>query len=339
MKTPPRLLRTSLLSAALLMSTSTLAISADLSVVASIKPVHSLVASVMQGVAEPTLLLEGASSPHTATLKPSQATSLEKADVIFWIGHDLEAFLEKPIETVGARARSVELGEVEGVVELPPREGGAFEAHDHGEHDHGEEGNAHDHGDGHDHKHEAAHDHSHEHGHGEVDPHVWLDPENAKAMARAISATLSQADPDNADAYAANLARLEGRLDTEKAEIANIVAPIRDKGYVVFHDAYQYFEKRFDLHAAGSITVSPEVMPGADRVKQIRAKISDLGATCVFAEPQFEPKLVSVVIEGTKARSGVLDPLGADIPAGPDQYPELLKALATSLADCLSAND
>ena len=192
---------------------------------------------------------------------------------------------------------------------------------------------------GHDHDHEG-HDHDshagHEHGHGEVDPHVWLDPENARAMARVITEELVEHDPDNKAAYEANLAALNARLDSETAEIRDMLAPVKDKGFIVFHDAYQYFEKRFGLAAAGSITVSPEVIPGAERVSAIKAKIGELGATCVFAEPQFEPKLIAVVTEGTNARTGTLDPLGAALPAGPDQYFGLMNDLATSLKDCLA---
>ncbi|MAB00536.1 MAG: zinc ABC transporter substrate-binding protein [Stappia sp.] len=348
------LLRSSIVSALLLCSTSTMALSETPNVVASIKPVHSLVATIMQGVGSPQLILEGASSPHTASFKPSQAGMLEQADIVFWVGEDLEPFLEKPIETIGSKAHAIALGEVQGVTHLAPREGGAFEAHDHDHdghadhddhaaHDHGDHDHGHDHEEhaheGHDHDHEG-HDHDshagHEHGHGEVDPHVWLDPENARAMARVITEELVEHDPDNKAAYEANLAALNARLDSETAEIRDMLAPVKDKGFIVFHDAYQYFEKRFGLAAAGSITVSPEVIPGAERVSAIKAKIGELGATCVFAEPQFEPKLIAVVTEGTNARTGTLDPLGAALPAGPDQYFGLMNDLATSLKDCLA---
>jgi zinc transport system substrate-binding protein len=155
-------------------------------------------------------------------------------------------------------------------------------------------------------------------------------------MAHAITEELVEHDPGNKATYEANLTALNARLDAEMAEIRDTLAPVKDKGFIVFHDAYQYFEKRFGLSAVGSITVSPEVIPGAERVSAIKAKISELGATCVFAEPQFEPKLIAVVTEGTDARTGTLDPLGAEIPAGPNQYFELMGNLATSLKDCLS---
>lgn len=332
------LARTLLLSASLLVATSAAGHAAP-KVVASIKPVHSLVASVMQGVAEPQLIIEGAGSPHTYSLRPSQARALQEADLIFWIGHELEAFLEKPVETIGTGAKSIELIDAHGLVKLPFREGGAFEGHDHGEHG-GEDGH-----EGHDHaedKHDdhAGHDHGHDdgHAHGAFDAHIWLDPENAKAMVSEIAEALSAADPDNAAAYEENAARTVERIETLRTDIDARLTPLRGKGFIVFHDGYQYFEKRFGVTASGSITVSPEVMPGAERVAEIKARIGELGATCVFAEPQFEPKLIQVVTEGTDARSGVLDPLGAELADGPDLYFGLIDGLASSMEQCLGSN-
>jgi zinc transport system substrate-binding protein len=346
------LARTLLLSASLLVATSAAGHAAP-KVVASIKPVHSLVASVMQGIGEPQLIIEGAGSPHTYSLRPSQARALQDADLIFWIGHELEAFLEKPVETIGTGAKSVELIDAHSLVKLPFREGGAFEAHDHGDHG-GEHGHAdhdedkHDDHAGHDHdeKHETAEAHGHDHGdddghghaHGAFDAHIWLDPENAKAMVNEIAEALSEADPDNAAAYEANAAKTVERIEAMRADIDARLTPLRGKGFIVFHDGYQYFEKRFDVTASGSITVSPEVMPGAERVAEIKARIGELGATCVFAEPQFEPKLIQVVTEGTAARSGVLDPLGAELADGPDLYFGLIDGLASSMEQCLGGN-
>ena len=336
------LARTLLLSASLLVATSAAGHAAP-KVVASIKPVHSLVASVMQGVAEPQLIIEGAGSPHTYSLRPSQARALQEADLIFWIGHELEAFLEKPVETIGTGAKSIELIDAHDLVKLPFREGGAFEGHDHGEHG-GEHGHA-DHDDdkhddhaGHDHDETHGHDDGHGHAHGAFDAHIWLDPENAKAMVSEIAEALSAADPDNAAAYEANAAKTVERIETMRTDIDARLAPLRGRGFIVFHDGYQYFEKRFGVTASGSITVSPEVMPGAERVAEIKARIGELGATCVFAEPQFEPKLIQVVTEGTDARSGVLDPLGAELADGPDLYFGLIDGLASSMEQCLGSN-
>ena len=341
------------LSTSLLLATAGIAAAAP-NVVVSIKPLHSLVAAVMEGVGEPSLIVAGAGSPHSYALKPSQAADLEQADLIFWMGHELETFLERPIETIGAGATSVSLIDAPGLELLPFREGGAFEKHDHGHegHEAAEAGEGHEHahaeeaaGAEHDHAHEAAaeepHDHAHEageagHEHGEFDPHVWLDPQNAKALAGAIENALAAADPDNAARYAANAAALDQRLDalTEKGQAE--LEPVKGRGFIVFHDGYHYFEHRFGLEASGSITINPETPPGAERVAEIQARVRELGATCVFAEPQFEPRIISVVTEGTDARTGRLDPLGADIADGPELYFQLIETMAASMRDCLA---
>lgn len=308
-------------------------------VVASIKPVHSLVAAVMEGVGEPELLVKGAASPHAYALRPSEARALERAKVVFWVGEGMETFLAGPLETLGGNARVVELVKAHDLVELDFREGGPFEAHDHGDH----EGHDHAHDDDDDEAgHDGGDDHAHEghghegHDHGAIDMHLWLDPSNAKAFVREIEEALSAADPDNAATYEANADALKEKLDALIAETDAALAPVRGRGFVVFHDAYQYFENRFDIQAAGSITVSPEAIPGAQRLTDIRAKVAELGATCIFAEPQFEPRLISVVAEGTQARTGVLDPLGADLEDGPELYFELIRNLTTSLTTCLA---
>ena len=284
-------------------------------VVASIKPVHSLVAAVMAGVAEPALIVEGAGSPHAFALKPSKARTLESADLIFWIGPELETFLEKPIGTLGTRARVVTLADVDGVIWRRNREGGAFEAHEHGDED-------------------VLH-HDHDAGHHDIDMHLWLDPENAKAFATAIAVVLEQADPANAERYRANAADLAVRLDALSGEIAATLGPVRKSPFIVFHDAYHYFEARFGLTAAGSLTVSPEVAPGAERVRSIIAKVKQSGAVCIFAEPQFAPKLVATISAETGVRLGTLDPLGAEIDDGAELYFALLDRLAASMRTCL----
>lgn len=304
-------------------------------VIASIKPIHSLVAAVMQGVAEPTLIVEGAASPHSYALKPSQAAKLSKATHVFWMGHALEAFLEKPIETVGAHARAIELLETPGLTKLAFREGGAFEPHHHDDDDHEKHDHA-EHGDG-DHDEPDHEGHGHDgNDHDGVDPHVWLDPVNATALVRHIASVLSQDDPANAEIYAANAVETAAAIEKLTNEISESLAPMRDKGFVVFHDGYHYFEERFGVHAVGSITVSPEVAPGAERVREIQHRVKELGASCVFAEPQFEPRLISVVLEGSTAKSGTLDPLGADLKDGPTLYFNLIRNMAASMRDCLS---
>ncbi|MBP2293844.1 zinc ABC transporter substrate-binding protein [Azospirillum rugosum] len=304
---------TALITAALLTASPALADAPAKTpkVVASIKPVHALVAAVMQGVGEPTLIVRGAASPHTYALKPSDARALADADLVFWIGPELEGFLAKPLEATATKATAVELMEAPGVALLDAREGGAWDPHDHG------------------------HDHAHEGGHEEVNTHVWLDPDNARAMVGAIADALEAKDAAHADAYRANAERTARGLAALDAELKAALAPVQGKPFVVFHDAYQYFEAHYGLNGVGAITVNPERRPSAKRLSDIRAKITSLGAVCVFAEPQFEPALVDTIVQGTKAKKGVLDPEGANLPDGPDLYPTLLRNIAASLKGCL----
>ena len=328
-------------TATILWALSSLGVSAanaDVSVVTSIKPVHSLVSSIMQGVGSPTVIIEGAGSPHTYSLKPSQAKELQDADLVFWMGDELETFLEGPIQNIAKNAKSIKLIDSHGLKKIKFREGGMFDEHDdHDDHDdHDKEKNAKDDHDDHGHDKHAKDDHD-DHGHGEFDPHVWLDPINAKAVVHEIEEALVKADPKNAKKYEANAVRMAGKLDQLVTELRVQLQPVQGKGFIVFHDAYQYFEQRFGVAAIGSITVSPEVMPGAERVRDLREKIKDLRATCVFSEPQFEPKLVRTLVDGTGVQTGVLDPLGSSLTKGPDLYFELVREMARSLKECLSA--
>ena len=362
-------------------------------VVASIKPVHSLVAGVMKGVGEPSLLVDGAGSPHSYALKPSQARTLSKADIVFWMGHDLEAFLEKAVENVASKAVSAELFEAPGLMKLKTREEGHGDHDDHDdrkhedEHDHDEKHakeEKHDDHDHDDHKHEKEHDHDHEekhakeekhddhdhkdhehddhkheeehghdehkheekheehaghdgHNHGEYDMHVWLDPVNAKALVASIRDHLSKIDPENAATYKKNAEALSAKLSGLVKEVEGELASVKTKGYVVFHDAYQYFEERFGTKFVGALTVTPEVMPGAERVKKIKKQITNAHVACVFSEPQFEPKLVKVLTEGTSVNSAELDPLGAGIENGEDLYFKLIHNMAHSMKHCLGS--
>lgn len=305
-------------------------------VVASVKPIHSLVAGVMQGVAEPALLLKGANSPHSFNMRPSDARVLSQADLVFWVGEDLETFLTKPIQSLGGKAHPVALMEEAGLTLLPTREGGAWEKHeDHGHEDAGHKEKGHDDHDAHAHKagHEAGHEDEHEH--GTHDAHVWLDVDNARKMVATIAAELSEHDSSNAVRYQANAASLTERLAALDAELKTTLAPVKDRPFVVFHDAYHYLEDRYGLNAAGAITVSPDQRPSAQRLSQLRAKISSLDAACVFAEPQFEPTLVATIVEKTPAKRGTLDPLGAALDDGPELYFTLMRGMAASLVSCL----
>ena len=248
---------------------------------------------------------------------------------MFWVGHELEAFLEKPLETIATKAKAVELLDNDAITKLAPRETGNFEAHEHEEeagHDHSAEaGKEHKHAEG-----EAGHDHGEE-----IDAHVWLDPQNAILMAAQIEKTLVEADPANASIYTANGVKLKAELEALQTEIQTMLAPTKDKGFIVFHDAYQYFEQRFGSKVLGSITATPEVMPGAERLTELKSKVNDLKASCVFAEPNFEPKLVNAIIEGTPAKTGTLDPEASGITEGPALYSDMMRGIATSIRDCL----
>jgi zinc transport system substrate-binding protein len=296
------------------------------SVVASVKPIHSLVAGVMAGVGEPALLVKGNASPHDYALKPSDAAVLAKADLVFWVGEGFELFLVKALESLSDEERVVELADTEGLALLPPREGGLWEPHldEHAEaaHDDGGEEHA-----------EAVH-----HEHGAFDRHVWLDPRNAKVIAARVASVLAERDPEHAETYRANGDALQARLDALDADLAAQLTPVKSAPFIVFHDAYQYLEKRYGLAGVGSITVSPEQPPGAKRLQEIQEKIASQGVRCVFREPNFEPALVDTVIAGTPARSGVLDPEGALLTEGADLYFQLLRGIADSLRSCLGAS-
>ena len=295
----------------------------ELKVVATIRPIHSIAAAVLDGIAEPRLLVAGTASPHTFTLKPSDVKALGEADVLFRVSETLEPFTVKLAQALPKRVRLVTLEKASGLTLLPLRTGATFEAHDHAAA-------------------KGGHGHGHAHGHKSgsspagIDGHLWLDPANAKILAAHIASELALIAPHHGDRLKANAAAVSVRLDALAAEIETTLKPLAGRSYVVFHDAYQYFERRYGLTPAGSVTISPDVAPSAKRVSELRRKIVALKAACIFAEPQFEPRLIVPIIEGTAVRRGTLDPLGAAIPAGPGQYPALLRALADNLKSCLT---
>lgn len=298
--------------------------SADLAVVATSKPIHSLVAGVMGTTGAPRLLVDGNSSPHTYAMKPSDAKAVHQAKVLFRVSEGLEPFTGKLVKSLPKSVAVVSLQDAPGMKLLDRRKGGAFESHAHGT---SKKGHAH-----HDH---ADHDDDHDAQPG-ADPHVWLDPDNARAMVDHIATTLAKANPAEADAYKANAAAVKSGIAALTADLERDLAPLKGRPFVVFHDATQYFERRFGLEAAGTITVSPEVQPSAKRLNAIRAKIGNLAAACVFAEPQFKSKLVDTVVEGTSAKTGTLDPEGGLLTAGPDLYATLMRDLAKNLNSCLA---
>lgn len=283
-------------------------------VVATIKPVHTLVAQVMGDTGVPDLLVDGSASPHGYIMRPSDAAKLAAAAVVFRVSPTIEPFTVKATRMLAKSAEMVTLQSAPGVATLPQRLGGPFDAHDH-EHDHDADG------------HNAG---------TAIDGHVWLNPDNAKAMLDEIARRLAAHAPANAAAYATNAAAAKARIDALSADLAKQLSTAADRPYVVFHDAYQYFEKRFGLKAVGAITVDPEVPPSGKRLSSLRLRISSLGALCVFGEPNFDSKIIAAVTEGTKARSGILDPEGAALVAGPDLYDRLMRNLASDLAKCLA---
>jgi zinc transport system substrate-binding protein len=280
-------------------------------VVVSIKPIHALVAGVMDGLGEPALVVSGGRSPHDYALRPSDATRLAEAEIVFWIGPIFEGFLVKPLDALAGKAEIVELDRAPGVTLLPARHGGAWEEDEDGHAD------------------TAAASPL------EQDGHLWLDPENARAIVRLAAARLAALDPANALRYRVNGIALEHRLAALDDALRQKLAGVRHAPFVVFHDAYQYFEKRYALSAIGSITVNPEHPPGARRLAAMRDKIATLGARCVFREPMFEPRLVQTLIAGREVRTGVLDPEGTALPAGRELYFTLMSGLADALTSCL----
>ncbi|WP_170331971.1 zinc ABC transporter substrate-binding protein [Ruegeria arenilitoris] len=356
-------------------------------VAVDIAPVHSLVARVMEGVGTPDLIVPPGASPHEYNLRPSEASALQEANLVFWIGEDLTPWMEGAIDTLADGATVTTLLESDGTVLLDFREGALFEAHDHGEeddhghdehaedkghddHDHGDEhaeegehdheahgedddhdheehaedeGHGHDHkdhaeGDNHDHEEHAdheGHDDHDGHAHGEHDPHAWLSPANAEIWLNLIAAQLSSADPDNAGTYFANAAAAREEMAALSAEVAETLEPVRGGSFIVFHDAYQYFEDAFDFPASGAISIGDATDPSPARIAEIQARIKNEGIDCVMTEPQFNPGIVATVLDGTEAKTGVIDPLGSDLEPGAALYPQVIRNMAKTLAECL----
>ena len=294
---------------------------ADIKVVTTIKPLHSLISSVMEGVGEPSLIIEGTSNPHTFVFKPSHAQMLEEADIVFWIGEDLEAFMEKPLDSLADNATKISFMELSSIEKLKFREENIFDDHD----DHG-----HDDHDGHEDEHEGHDDHGHHH--GEFDAHIWLDPSNAIEMVLEISHELSEIDPDNAAKYEQNANKAIASLNNLINEISSNIP--KDASYIVFHDAYQYFENRFGVSSAGALTLNPDVLPGAKQIDAIQDLIQDENIKCIFSEPQYNPKIIETLAADMKISTGIMDPLGAFIDQGPEMYNQLILNIANPLKDC-----
>ena len=296
---------------------------AEIKVVTSIKPIHSLASYIMDGVGSPDVIVDGYSSPHGFQLKPSHAKMLENADIIFWIGEGLENFLEKPLDTISKKAKKIEFLEVKGIKKLKFREKNIFDEHDHDEHKHEED----------EHKHEEdEHDGHDDHGHGEYDPHIWLDPENAKLMVKVITKELSELDSKNASIYEKNSKKALSDLDKLIKKVKKDTN--KDLRFVAFHDAYHYYEDRFGINLLGALTVNPDVLPGAEQLAEIREVIEHEKVNCIFSEPQFNPDIIKSIAKDTGIKTGVLDPLGANLDKGKNLYFDLIKNISTSFKGC-----
>ena len=315
-------------------------------VAVDIAPVHSLVTRVMDGVGAPNLVIQVGASPHEYNLRPSEAQALQDANLVFWIGSDLTPWLADAIQTLAPNASTTALLESEGTIELEFRESALFEAHAHGDHDEDKHADHDDHDD-HDEDKHAGHDDHDDHDedkhaghddhddHGAHDPHAWLSPQNAKTWLNVIASKLSAADPKNAGIYFSNAAAGQTEIDALIAEVNVTLEPVRGMNFIVFHDAYQYFENDFDFPASGAISIADASDPSPARIQEIQGRISNEGIDCVLAEPQFNPGLVATVMDGSEAKTGILDPLGAGLQPGAKLYPELIRNLSKALTNCL----
>ena len=327
---------------------------AEIKVVASIKPIHSLASYLMKGVGTPNLIVDGYASPHGFAMKPSHAKMLQEADLIFWVGEGLENFLEKPLKSIAKKAEKIELLEIKGLQKLKFREKNIFDEHDDhvnkedNHEEHGQDDDVHKEDDHYDHKDEGHYDHDHDkdghkeddhddhghegHAHGEYDPHIWLDPINAKVILNEMVEHLIENDEKNASIYKSN-------LDKALKDIDKLISDVKSElnkeiSFIVFHDAYQYFEERFNVSVLGAFTVNTDIMPGAEQLSEIREIIEHDKVSCIFSEPQFNPDIINTVAKDMKIKTGVLDPLGATLNPGKDLYFDLIRNISSSFKGC-----
>ncbi|MGX9273207.1 zinc ABC transporter substrate-binding protein ZnuA [Pantoea ananatis] len=295
------------------------ALPAHADIVASIKPVGFIASAIADGVTPVEILLPDGASEHDYALRPSDVKRLQNADLVVWVGPEMEAFMTKSAAALPAK-KNLEIVQIPGVKTMLLRGG---EDDDHDDHEAAE------------HNHDHHDDEGHHHHHGEFNMHLWMSPEIAKKTAVAIHGKLLELMPQDKAKLDANLQHFEAELaDTDKRIISQL-APVKDKGYFVFHDAYTYFEKHYGLSPTGHFTVNPEIQPGAQRLHQIRTQLVEKKAVCVFAEPQFRPAVIDAVARGTEVRKGTLDPLGTDISLGKDSYVKFLSQLSSQYETCL----
>ena len=300
-----------LLSFFFLISYSSL--NAEVKVVTTIKPIHSLVAGVMDGLGSPSLIVDGSNSPHNFSLKPSHAKMIEDAEIIFWVGEDLETFMIKPLESIANNATKVSFMDLDSIIKLKFKEENILEV----------EGYDDDHDD---------HDDHYKHADGEFDAHIWLDPKNAIEIVNEIAKTLSLKDPNKKNVYYSNAEKLNHSLN-ELIEKINLSIN-KDARFIVFHDAYQYFEKRFDVSSAGALILNEEALPSAKKVLEIHKIIKKQNINCIISEPQFNPNIIKSIAQDSSILTRSFDPLGSSFDTNKNLYFEMILSLSNSLKDC-----
>ncbi len=312
-------------------------VKAEIKVVTTIQPLHSLISNVMGKKGKLDLILEGTASPHSFTLKPSHAKMLENADIVFWIDKDLESFLEKPLKSIPKKAKIVHLMDLSSLEIHKFREKNIYGGHDnHDDHDkHGHKKDKHDKHDDHDkhgHKKDKHDKHGHAHAHGEFDVHIWLDPKNAKVIVKEVANQLANLDSKNLDYYKKNAQKTVKKLDNLINKIDKSIN--KKASFITFHDAYQYFEKRFGVEALGALTINTDIQPGAKQIAEIKDLVDDKNIKCIFSEPQFNSKLINMIAKNTSAETGILDPLGSSYKPGQDLYFNLINDLYQNINKC-----
>ncbi|ANB67406.1 zinc ABC transporter substrate-binding protein ZnuA [Aeromonas sp. 96A] len=290
-------------------------------VLTTIKPLSFIAAAITDGVSEPKVLLPTGASPHDFSLRPSDIRSINSADLVVWVGPELEGFMAKPLAN---HPHALALTQVEGMPLFNYATQDSHDSHDHDDHDHA----AHEHGN---HDHDEGHEGHHHEG---VDPHIWLGPTQAKVIAKAIASELGKLDPANQARYDANLAAFVTKVDAKDKVIAGQMKAVNEKGYFVFHEAYGYWERHYGMSSKGHFTVSPERRPGAKTLVDIRKALEEKQASCIYAEPQFSPAVIESVARNTGAKVLLLDEVGEQVPLGPDGYPQFMQQLADAFAQC-----
>ena len=294
-----------LLSFFFLISYSSL--NAEVKVVTTIKPIHSLVAGVMDGLGSPSLIVDGSNSPHNFSLKPSHAKMIEDAEIIFWVGEDLETFMIKPLESIANNATKVSFMDLDSIIKLKFKEENILEV-------------------------EGYDDDHDKHADGEFDAHIWLDPKNAIEIVNEIAKTLSLKDPNKKNVYYSNAEKLNHSLN-ELIEKINLSIN-KDARFIVFHDAYQYFEKRFDVSSAGALILNEEALPSAKKVSEIHKIIKKQNINCIISEPQFNPNIIKSIAQDSSILTRSFDPLGSSFDTNKNLYFEMILSLSNSLKDC-----